>query len=206
MNLKTFVVTYQNEIRKLIKVIYFIAFGLFFLALLPDNKRLANELGHNYGSMALIVYLMTITPGIIKRLKIKGVFADLQVILMLFRRELGILSFFLVFFHYMLLRGILFIRAGMFFVPSELYEVLGFIAFDIMFLLFITSNNYSVQKLGKWWGRLHSLTYLVIWLAFFHVVLASGELVLLVVTGIYIFAEVASLIYSKFITPKVIGK
>lgn len=51
-----------------------------------------------------------------------------------------------------------------------------------------------MKRLGKWWGRLHMVAYVIIWLVFAHVALEEiGPLTLLI--GLYAIAEWVSLIY-----------
>lgn len=52
----------------------------------------------------------------------------------------------------------------------------GFAAFCILFILAITSNNYSIKKLtGPKWKRLHKTVYIAQWLVFTHMFMDGDE-------------------------------
>ncbi len=52
---------------------------------------------------------------------------------------------------------------------SRLYIIAGLIAFAVLFVLAVTSNNWSLRKLGgRKWKRLHRVSYLLIPLLFYH--------------------------------------
>jgi len=79
------------------------------------------------------------------------------------RRMLGLFAFFYVTLH--LLTWIVFVNY--FDVPSMVADVfkrpfitIGMATFVILFLLAITSNRWSIRKLGRKWGSLHRLVYL----------------------------------------------
>jgi methionine sulfoxide reductase heme-binding subunit len=80
---------------------------------------------------------------------------------------IGILSFLLALGHgYLLVKK----RDFDFFDPSTfLVYVQGVSTFIIFTLLAITSNDWSVKRLKKNWKRLHSLTYLAMFLLTWHV-------------------------------------
>jgi len=113
---------------------------------------------------------------------------------MLFRRHLGIMTFVFAMIHWCL--------EGVFptvFAKQEplqaTFIVFGFIAFILMAILFFTSNDWSVRMLGKWWGRLHSLVYIIAWLIFCHLILL-GMSFQMVIIGLLAILETASLIFS----------
>jgi sulfoxide reductase heme-binding subunit YedZ len=52
---------------------------------------------------------------------------------------------------------------------SRLYIIAGLIAYAVLFVLSVTSNNWSQRKLGgRKWKRLHRVSYLVIPVLFYH--------------------------------------
>lgn len=79
-----------------------------------------------------------------------------------FRRMLGLFAFFYVTLH--LLTWIVFVH---FFEVSFMIEdvfkrpfiTVGMLAFLILFVLAITSNRFSIRKLGRRWQKLHRLVY-----------------------------------------------
>ncbi|GIW63946.1 MAG: hypothetical protein KatS3mg091_748 [Patescibacteria group bacterium] len=122
---------------------------------------------------------------------------------MLFRRQIGILVFFTVLIHYMFLRGFRVLSFGL---PSILptFEFVGFIAFQLLFLMFITSNDWAVGRLKKWWVYLHRATYLIVFLVFLHILLAElsfrrANIIFLAISLAILILEWASLIYSYLI-------
>ncbi|GIW63107.1 MAG: hypothetical protein KatS3mg090_0933 [Patescibacteria group bacterium] len=204
-------IKFLTKNKKLIVFLFFLAYFLNLLLLLMGWNWFATQkgpllynIGVVYGRLAVIFYSITLLPGIIRRFQIKeSVLYQTQTILMLFRRQIGILVFFTVLIHYMFLRGFRVLSFGL---PSILptFEIVGFIAFQLMFLLFITSNDWSVSKLKKWWIYLHRTTYVIVFLIFLHILLAEFSLqrtnkIFLITAFSVLFLEWASLIYSYLI-------
>jgi len=52
--------------------------------------------------------------------------------------------------------------------PNKLYLSMGSLALLLLFLMTVTSNNYSVRKLGKNWKRLHYIIYPALILILIH--------------------------------------
>ena len=165
----------------------------YFVALIADGNEIGvmyYDLGGKFGTLAALAFLVTITPGIAKRFGIRHpVFNIVQT----FRRHFGIATFLLTLTHYAVLRLVPMMTWQSFSLPP-FRETLGFLAFCLFFVMFITSNDFSMKRLGKWWGRLHMAAYVIIWLVFGHVALEEiGPLTLLL--GVYALAEWTSLIY-----------
>ena len=91
------------------------------------------------------------------------------------RRSIGIITFVFVLIHFfsVLIWGFQWNFLLIFNFPPI---VIGFFAAVLMSLLFLTSNDYSMRKLGKWWKRIHRLNYIIFILAFIHFVWMSGIL------------------------------
>lgn len=149
------------------------------------------ELGTNLGKIALIVYSATLIPGIARRF---GVNHSILIILTAYRRQLGILTYLLAFTHYFWIRGVFTVVALEIFLPPY-FEMAGIFALFLLTPLFITSNDFALTKLGKWWKRLHRLTYIALALVFVHTalqdlsfwsVLAGTILTLEVVSWLYV--------------------
>jgi DMSO/TMAO reductase YedYZ heme-binding membrane subunit len=135
-----------------------------------------------FGRLALCTYVLTVIPGIYRRLTWKHKLVSL---LMIFRRYIGISMSFFVLYHYLLLRGIDTLRSGK--LPMlSVFETFGFVAFICVLIMGFTSNDISTNKLGVWWGRIHSITYGLLWLIFLHVALQSFSIwsALIGLTGI----------------------
>jgi DMSO/TMAO reductase YedYZ heme-binding membrane subunit len=62
------------------------------------------------------------------------------------------------FTHYSFVKLIPMLSNGRF-IPFFLFEIFGILALFVSFLLFATSNDISMKKLGVWWYRLHRLVY-----------------------------------------------
>ena len=138
------------------------------------------RLGVDFGRVALVLYIITLLPGIGQRF---GLRHKLLSILRIFRRYLGISMYLLVLAHFLLVKVVITLAAKQL-VTSRLFEVFGFIALIMLLLLFITSNDFSLTVLDIWWYRLHKLTYLIMGLIFLHVALQRISLwtILMVIT------------------------
>ncbi len=126
-------------------------------------------LEHRYGEMALQLLIagLAITP--MRR------FAGLN--LMKFRRAIGVLTFSYITLH-LLVWLVLDVQ-----LPSQIwadilkrpYITVGMAAFLLMLPLAVTSNNWSVRRLGPRWRKLHRLVYPTALLGALHyVMLAKG--------------------------------
>lgn len=134
------------------------------------------DLGRTMGGYALYLLWITMLPGILKRFQVKGFLLDIQIILMGVRRQLGILVFLFASAHYIWQRLFLYLDQG---IPSlsmiPTFELLGMAALFLLSFLYFTSNDFSVRKLGKHWGRIHALVYIIVWIIALHVILIGGE-------------------------------
>jgi len=152
------------------------------------------EWGKISGIFALIYFALSLLPGIARRFKFTS---SITQILMLFRRQIGTTAFLFGLFHYLALRMLPILLAG---VPLNfnppVFEVLGFLSLYPMTLLFLTSNDLSVQKMGVWWRRVHSLAYIIAWTIFLHVAL-QGRVILMYAIGLVALFETVSLVYFQ---------
>lgn len=145
------------------------------------------ELGLHCGELALLLLIVTATPGMCRRFHLNFFWVN---ILMNFRRYLGISVFLLALSHSILVR---FVLSG--FLPLAVFEMFGLSALLCLFPMFLTSNDWSTHVLGPWWKRLHSLIYVILWLIFLHVGLQALS-IWSVLIGITAFLEVVSLIFA----------
>ena len=128
------------------------------------------ELEHKLGELALQLMILT--------LAVRPIYDWIGINLMKHRRAIGVVTFFYVFLHLLVW---LVLDVG---ILSEIwadivkrpYITVGMGAFALMLPLTITSNNFSLRKLGpQKWKRLHKLSYLVAFLGALHfVMLARG--------------------------------
>ncbi|TMV10464.1 protein-methionine-sulfoxide reductase heme-binding subunit MsrQ [Arenibacterium halophilum] len=126
-------------------------------------------LEHTYGERALqlVVLGLAITP--LRR------FAGLNLIR--FRRAIGVTTFFLVLAHFTVwavldVQSLARVWAD---IVKRPYITVGMAALALLIPLAVTSNNWSVRRLGPKWRKLHKLTYPMAVLAAVHYVwLAKG--------------------------------
>lgn len=121
-------------------------------------KALEHELGEL--ALQLLVAGLAITP--LRR--------HLGINLIKFRRALGLLTFFYVFLH-LLVWAVLDVQ-----LLSQIwadilkrpYITVGMLGFALLIPLAVTSNNWSVRRLGPKWRKLHKLTYVAVLLGGVH--------------------------------------
>lgn len=128
-----------------------------------NSVPLANFLGF----LALNCYVATLLPTILRivfsQTRKNKIFKFLQK----HRRQIGLIAFILALAH-----GFLLVRKRNFdFFDLQTYWIYiqGVATFLIFTLLAITSNNWSIRKLKRNWKKLHSLTYLAIFLLIWHI-------------------------------------
>jgi len=152
------------------------AWPLYLLGLVPavwlfwlgTTGRLGVEpievLEHELGEIALqlMVAGLAVTP--LRRLA--------GVNLLKFRRAIGVLAFVYVTLHLLvwLLLDVGILAQIWADIVKRPYVTVGFTAFLLMVPLAVTSNNWSVRRLGATWRRLHMLTYAAALLAAIHFV------------------------------------
>ena len=158
------------------------------------------EWGPLFGQIAVILYMLTLVPGIITRLQWKQtVTQPVASILILFRRHLGILMFITAFLHLTFKSTLPYLASFNFQPPPGLqplltYQIIGAVGWSLLFPLWLTSNDWSFKKLGKWWKRIHRLTYIALFFIFLHVVLQAKTPAILL--GLVLFFEILSWIIA----------
>ncbi len=151
------------------------------------------EVGTTAGTVAVCAFFIVTIPGILGRFKIKH---PLITIGIMFRRHTGLSTFFIALLHASSVHIIPSLVNGEFPVTlSPSYILFGSVALTALSLLALTSNNFSVQKIGKNWKRLHKVVYVIFWLLFLHVGLQS-EYKTAAAIGIVGVLEIASLLYD----------
>lgn len=152
-------------------------FSILFFIFTARNFTLLkwDYLGRESAHLSVILFLLVITPGIIKRLELKGLFADIQLVLMTFRRQLGIGMYLTAMMHNLWIRNLSLLQRGLPITPTNLHQTFGTIALLLTSPLFLTSNNFSQKKMGQFWYTLHKLVYLIHWAIFAHVALAPSD-------------------------------
>lgn len=199
-----FLYTARNkpEIITVFRFLYSFIFILwvtgFFLSSLESYFLILYNVALWAGRTAMVLFCITITPGILKRF---GITWNIRTIIMLIRRQFGVLTFSLAFLHFSLLRLFPFINGDYILkFPLLNFELFGLLSIFFMSFLFITSNDFSVRKMGKWWTILHNLIYIIAWTIAFHVALIRiSEYSYIIIAFAVI--ETISLIYF-YIVPK----
>ncbi len=126
-------------------------------------------LEHRLGELALQLLILSLAITPLRR------FVGLNLIK--FRRAIGLMAFFYVVLHLLvwLLLDVQFLSEIWKDILKRPYITIGMTAFVILIPLAVTSNNWSVRRLGPLWRRLHRVVYVAAILAALHfVMLARG--------------------------------
>lgn len=126
-------------------------------------------LGNTLGQFALILYVVTLLPGIADRLGIKN---KILVLLKVYRREAGILMYLLALIHITLEKLLITTSITELFTLLP-FEIMGVLSLLVLFFLFITSNTFSLIRLRLNWYRIHRFTYIGMLFIFLHVSLVK---------------------------------
>ena len=129
-----------------------------------DTAPLENYLGF----LALISYIITLLPTILRIVFPRTKKTEIPKILLKYRRQIGVMAFLFALGH-----GVLLVSKRNFdFFDIQTYwiYVQGVVTFIIFTLLTITSNDWSVKRLKKNWKKLHELTYLAMFLLVWHII------------------------------------
>ncbi len=198
MILFKYVVSRRGKIIRLFKIIYCFLILLFLIGArsvyyADQYQPFFYSLAVAFGKSAVVIYILTLVPGIVRRFGLKH---EIVAIVMILRRYLGILMYILVFTHYWWVRGINIWFHKIFVIPPPVFESVGFIALVLLTPIFLTSTDLAVAKLGKWWGRIHKLTYVVMFLILLHTALQRISIWSILVLLIVIL-QMTSYIYSR---------
>lgn len=193
-----FTMKWRNIIVKLFELFYILQVVLIYfeyqaIVAGQGSYDLFYELGKQSGELAILVFIATTIPGMVRRF---GISHKLAAILMTFRRYFGILCFMFVLDHLSAVWIFPSLAAGGLLLPGGGFELFGLIAATLLFLLFITSNDLSTKYLGRWWGRIHSLTYIIMWIITLHVMLQRSPWTVLI--GVASVGEIISFVYARY--------
>ncbi|UUY10462.1 protein-methionine-sulfoxide reductase heme-binding subunit MsrQ [Pseudomonas sp. J452] len=146
----------------------------------PDPGKVLVD---NLGQGALILLLLTLSMTPLRRLSAWGGWIAV-------RRQLGLWCFTYVLLH---VAGYLTFILGLHFdrllddLSERPYIIVGAMAFVGLWLLALTSNHYSVRRLGARWRQLHKLVYVILVLGLLHMLWVArsdiGEWVFYAVSG-----------------------
>ncbi len=116
---------------------------------------------------------------IMATLAITPLFILFNIRLLAYRRALGLLGFWYVLFHftvYMTLDRALNLGGIIEDIAKRWYITIGMAGFLMLIPLALTSNNFSIRKLGRRWATLHKLVYAIVAAGTLHFVLSTKSL------------------------------
>ena len=143
------------------------------------------------GRIAITLYCITLIPGMMKRF---GRTHKLFSLIRIFRRYIGISTFLFALTHASFVR--LIIAFPIILDPnSPLFEFFGRLSLFLMFFMFLTSNDFSVNRLRIWWYRLHWVTHIIMITVLLHTLLQRVS-VWSVLIGIIVLLQLASFIVA----------
>jgi methionine sulfoxide reductase heme-binding subunit len=151
-------------------------------------------LGRQLGMASLVLYILTLLPGIITRLSVlPDLTRPVASLLTPFRRQLGVNMFLLALGHQFFVQFFPFLFHPQL-SPQDIvltpHTLVGVLALVVLMPLWLTSNDRAVRYLGRWWKRVHRLTYVAMLLIFAHVALFNSWWA--VVMGVVVILEAAS--------------
>ena len=122
-------------------------------------------LEHEYGKLALQLLILGLAITPLRR--------HVGLNLLKFRRAIGLLTFFYVTCHLLvwLLLDVQLLPQIWADIVKRPYITIGMAGFVLMLPLALTSNNWSVRKLGQRWRRLHRLVYAIALMGAVHFVM-----------------------------------
>lgn len=196
----------RNSIIKLFQLAYL--FWILFMSLAVwanlSGSTLAfliYPIGLKLGTLSALLFIVVTLPGILGRFGMRHPFISLGI---MFRRHTGISMFLAGLAHGLIVSTLPNIAMGAPLFPRFGYELFGMLSLAILTPLFLTSNLYSMKRLGKNWKRIHKLIYVAFWFIALHIGMQGKlpETALIVLTGVL---ECVSLIYVwKKSTPPVV--
>jgi DMSO/TMAO reductase YedYZ heme-binding membrane subunit len=178
-------VTNQKIIYKLFFVAYIlvgslIPLGYYLFSSNLDLFLLIAGVAGKFGTIALILFLGTLIPGILQRFKI---FPLVGASIVLFRRQMGILMFLIGILHSSYISTIPAVmtgNVGLEYLPKN--GLMGIITLLFLLPVWLTSNDFSQRKFGKYWKTLQRLTYFALIAIFLHVALVELSAAILTIT------------------------
>lgn len=172
-------------------VVALIVIGGYSTAVEDSNSISFYRLARESGEYAAVLFILVSIPGIARRFRYSH---KLIMILMMFRRQLGVLMYLFVLVHALILRIIPWVTQQIP-VVVEPFVLVGSMANMLLFALFVTSNDWSVKKFGDWWNKIQRLMYIIVWLIFIHLAL-NGLSIWTILIGSTSIIQLASHIYA----------
>ena len=167
-NFLTLILTNKKRIVLFYRILYLFTVTTIVTLLIPQLHPRWHDFGLWAADLSVVFFSLAVLPGVFGRIGVTGFLKQTQVILMLFRRQNGVLMYLLAIGHYLLIRLFPFIFLGSNLISLSLFEIFGMTAFLLTAPLFLTSNDFSQRKLAHRWSILHRLVYIICWLIFLH--------------------------------------
>ncbi len=169
MNLRDLNIKLVNKARRVVYAIaLFLVIVTWLLFTKDGNPTMFTANAFGYLSFTLLSLALIVSP-------IKALWPQfsLNPSLYMARRAFGISAFVFAAFH-VIIQNLVIFKGNAFTVVFQMaergmpWQLVGLIAYVILFLLFITSFDWVVDRMGKWWFHLHKLTYVAYILIFLH--------------------------------------
>lgn len=200
--IQMFLAKNQKNIKYGIGVFWFLLLSFFLISTQEIFMPYWRELGKKAGTFSLIAFLTTLIPGIMKRFGLTtGFLLPIRTSTMLFRKEIGITMYLLALTHLFWSRILPILSFGGDLTSFQPFELFGMIAFMLATPMFLTSNSWTYKNYKKIWKTIHSVTYVIVWILFFHVALRELDIKGIAVIGMAVI-EWGSLIYANFLKPQ----
>lgn len=166
----------RKIILKVCYALMILSFALFITSILYEPlKGYWSTLGRYSARIVSLLFITTLIPGIIIRFRPSDKILNLISPILLYRRQFGMWAYIFVFYHFMWSNFLFKLTSGNLIGSINPIEATGMAAFILLTPLFITSNDYSVRKLGKRWKQIHRLIYIIVWFVFLHIAVQNWE-------------------------------
>lgn len=164
MSIYKLLIQKSPKIKKILLALE-VTYALLIAILLVTNHFFTFLQTRYIGMVTLVMLLIVLTPGTIRRFGVKSKLADL---LMIYRRNFGIFTYMLILTHEFSYYSGQIILGPDAFIKSPSFVKMGMIASLLLLPLFLTSNDFAVRILKKWWKRLHKLIYVAVLFVYLH--------------------------------------
>jgi len=161
--------------QKVLKTLCYIILPIVLIAMMYISYQMNGmggiyELSEDLGSVGFYVFV-----GVLYISPLRAIFPEFKILtkLVAYRRQLGIATFYILLAHGL---GLMFAEEGFYYLSTLLTNwrdmmFWGIFSLGIMFMAYITSNNFAVRLLKKNWKRIQRLTYIAFFFAVIHTAL-----------------------------------
>lgn len=171
-----------------------ILYALFIAILLFSNNFIPSQYTRYIGMLTLLVFMIVLTPGTVRRFGIKSRFADL---LMVYRRNFGIFTYMLILTHELTYYSGQVVLGPNLFLKAPDFIKMGMTASILLLPLFLTSNDFAVRILKKWWKRLHKLIYVAVLFIYLHLLFQKSPFAIVLL--IWMLINLLAILYRDLV-------